>query len=521
MGTLMDTTIPYDATPPAPPSVNGQEPPPDGAESPRQPDQPAGRVWRYSRQDLDRETTRYLSAATQLDVEYASAVVRKVINEPIRALAPAYGVDVAAVTRWAVDSLLRRWRRDMRLLLALFLGSLLIWWLARFGLLAGTGAVIAMVTTAWFIVSHEYWVRWYGIVVRYMMRDTFDPDSAPEPGYEWVRDRIDAVSARKRGNLVIFQGKRAFVGSGRRLSRQHVIIDVSRGRKVKNGKPRKPKRFTNADIHSALISAMKDLGLSDIKVEERLFVNGHHLKGDKDFLPNGETAPPASSVGPDLLLEASQDPTPDARTYVCVEMPGWQGQLVVTLFTRAVHAGGSLYLEWEYHVLPPLKDWFRRVDLHFGVAKPRRMWRAGLRGAKEVIPALFKAPFVLAADLVHVNAAKRRKSIAVRAIKQGQSFDYGAASSIREDAHGESRQHHFLERDEIMFVLMSQEILTREVRAFLRKHDVSLTGFDQQVEEISKSTYQFYNIHLGKVSDSIVAIGPEASAKREESDKKD
>jgi hypothetical protein len=154
------------------------------------------------------------------------------------------------------------------------------------------------------------------------------------------------------------------------------------------------------------------------------------------------------------LLEATQDPTPDARTYVCVEMPGWQGQLVVTLFARAVHAGGSLYLEWEYHVLPPLKDWFQRVDLHFGVAKARRMWRAGLRGAKEVIPAMLKAPFDLAADLVHVTAAKRRKSITVRAIKQGQSFDYGAGSSIREDARGDSRQHHFLKRDEIMFVLI-------------------------------------------------------------------
>jgi hypothetical protein len=50
---------------------------------------------------------------------------------------------------------------------------------------------------------------------------------------------------------------------------------------------------------------------------------------------------------------------------------------------------------------------------------------------------------------------------------------------------------------------------------------VSLAGFDQQVDEISKSTYKFYNIHLGKVSDSIVAIGHKASAKREDSNKTD
>jgi hypothetical protein len=257
---------------------------------------------------------------------------------------------------------------------------------------------------------------------------------------------------------------------------------------------------------------MKKLGFSDMKVEERLFVNGRHLRGNEDFLPNGETAPPAVSVGSGLLLEATLDPTPDARTYVCVEMSGWQGQLVVTLFVRAVHAGGSLYVEWEYRVLPPLKDGFQRVDLHFGVAWPRRIWRAGVRGAREVIPALYKAPFDLATDVVHVVAAKRRKKLIMEAIRQGQGFDYGASTSVREDARGNDRQHHFLERDEIMFVLMSQEILVREVRTFLRKHDVSLAGFDQQVEEISRSTYKVYSVHLGDVSDSVVAIGAKPTA---------
>jgi hypothetical protein len=262
---------------------------------------------------------------------------------------------------------------------------------------------------------------------------------------------------------------------------------------------------------------MKKLGFSDMRVEERLFVNGRHLKNNKIFLPSGEAAPPAASVAPGLLLEATQHPTPDARTYVCVEMPGWQGQLVVTLFVRAVHAGGSLYIEWEYHVLPPLREWFLRVDGRFGVAKARRLWRAGQRGAREVIPALLKSPFYMGADVVRFVEAKRWLKRTLGEIKQGQGFDYGAVSSIREDAYGQSRQHHFLERDEIMFVLMSQEILVREIRAFLRKHNVDLGGFDRQVEEISKSTYKFYNYHVGNVSDSVVAIGPKASAKRDES----
>src|SRR5262249_9496434 len=160
----------------------------------------------------------------------------------------------------------------------------------------------AMISAAWIIVSREYWVRWYRIVVSQMLRDNFDPSGAPEPRHQWVRDRIDAVSARRRGNIVIFQGKQAFVGSGERLSREHVVIDVSGGRKVKSGKPQKPRAFTNADVHSALASAMKKLGFSDMKVEERLFVNGRHLEGNAAFLPNGDSAPPAASVDPGLLL---------------------------------------------------------------------------------------------------------------------------------------------------------------------------------------------------------------------------
>jgi hypothetical protein len=283
---------------------------------------------------MDRETTRYLSAAALLDVEYATKVVRKVISDPIRALAPAYGADVAVVARWAVDSLMRRWRRDIALLITILLGVFLTWWMSHFGVVTGVVTVIATLIAAWVIVSGEYWLRWYGVVVRHLLREGFDPDRAPEPRQQWVRDRIDAVSARRRGNLVVFQGKRAFVGSGQRLSREHVIIDVSRGRKVKNGKPRKPQSFTNADVHQALVSAMKKLEFSDMKVEDRLFVNGRHLRGNEDFLPNGETAPPAVSVGSGLLLEATLDPTPDARAYVCVEMPGWQGQLVDDPFRK-------------------------------------------------------------------------------------------------------------------------------------------------------------------------------------------
>jgi hypothetical protein len=469
-------------------------------------------VWYYARHDLDRETTRYLSAATQIDLDYAQEVVRNVVSEPLKARAPAYGVEISTVARWAVDSVMRRARRDLHLAITLaivvILLSLILLWLP-----AGLIIILAGLLAAWAIVSLEHWTRLYQIVVGSMLRGQFDLRAAPLPRHSWVQDRIDMVSERRRGNLVIFHGESAFVGSGHRLGKEHIVIDVSRGRKVKNGKQQKPRKFSNADVHDAVMQTMGKLGFAEMRVEEKLFVNGRHVRGNRAFLPQGDAAPPASSVDHRLLEQAALHPTPDARVYVCVEMPAWQGQLVVTLFVRAVHTGGYLYIEWEYRVLPPIRREFRVIDRRYTRSRGQQLWKSCRWGARKFLPALVKAPFLLISDFRRYRAERRRLSNQVRTIKRGRDFDYGAVRSVRELACGFSREHHFLARDEIMYVLMSQETLMRGIRAFLRKHDVNLGGFDSQVDIISKSSFKYYNVHIGDMKDSAIAVGDKSRAK--------
>src|SRR6266480_3357703 len=62
--------------------------------------------------ETDWETTRYLAVETQLNLRYASSVVRQIIGEPFGAVAPAAGADVVVVTRWALAALRRRAWRD-------------------------------------------------------------------------------------------------------------------------------------------------------------------------------------------------------------------------------------------------------------------------------------------------------------------------------------------------------------------------------------------------------------------------
>lgn len=504
----MDASRPYDPTTTAQPSRNGNS---AGLSQEAHAAEDGPGIWNYARHDFDRETTRYLSAATQLDVRYAHEVVRNVIGEPLRALAPAYGADISTVACWAVDSIMRRARRDrylaITLLAAIALMPLTLIWLPMILII-----LVGVMLAAWSIVSMEHWTRIH-LNVGKMLRGVFDTRTAPEPRPAWVRERISAVSIRRRGNLVVFHGQSAFVGSGHRLSRQHIVIDVSRGKKVKNGKQQKPRKFTNADVHTALIAAMKRLGFTELTVEERLFVNGRHIKGNPAFLPQGPSAPPACSVSPALLQQATLHPTPDARVYVCVEMPAWQGQLMVTLFVRAVHTGGYLYIEWEYYVLRPIRRQFRSIDRRYNRSRCQQLWKSYRWGAKRFLPALANAPFLLISDIRGWTAEKKRISRQLAAIRNGQDFDYGASRSVREMACGVTPDHHFLERDEIMYVLMSQVTLMRAIRVFLRKHDVSLGEFDEQVQAITQVTFKRYNINISDVSDSAIAIGKNTSAK--------
>ena len=133
-----------------------------------------------NRATANRETTRYLAAATQVDTKYAANVVDRVFGEPLKALAPAYGIDVAVVAKWALKALRTRAARDLFLAAVLILQVLFValaimtspWLLIAFPLLF---------VMAWAAVAWEYWERVHHCIVGQLLRGRFDPEKAPSP----------------------------------------------------------------------------------------------------------------------------------------------------------------------------------------------------------------------------------------------------------------------------------------------------------------------------------------------------
>ena len=141
-----------------------------------------------SKSDVDKETTRYLSAATQLDLKYARFVVRNVVDESLRGVGASAGADVVVVARWALAALRRRALRDA--VLAGVLG---------FGI-AGTvwsGSWIPLVVAivlAMTVTGYERWVRVHHVIAGQMLRDRFDVTGRPRPDSPVVERRLGEVS---------------------------------------------------------------------------------------------------------------------------------------------------------------------------------------------------------------------------------------------------------------------------------------------------------------------------------------
>ncbi|HEY2519584.1 MAG TPA: hypothetical protein VGJ19_05700 [Streptosporangiaceae bacterium] len=459
----------------------------------------------------DQETTRYLSAATQLNVEYARNVIKEVVGEKFRALAPTYGIDIPVVAMWAIRSMSIRARRDYLLagLLTIIVACLALTPMSLW--LLAIAALAAM--AAWLVVAWEHWERVHNVVIRTMLRNRFKLANAPEPPRAADRERLAEIRRRRDGNLVVFSGPSAFVGCGKTVWSQRLLLDASRGPDDDNGQPTVPQPFSTRDLHAALIEAFDHgagLGqsLQNIKVYERLFVNGQHIQNNHQLLPD-PYRPPPTSVSQGLLDEATTHPSPEARTYVCVEMPGWQGQLVVTLFVRAVHAGGSLFVEWTFKVLPPLRQSFLMIDRFYDQSRAQQLKNSLGRGLCTMPGALLKSPYWAVKTSRAARVARNRALRQSGQIRRGFIFDYGARRSIREtaSARGKQGEHYFLARDQAMYLLLAEKTLTRTVGAFLKDHGVSLAEFESQIKVIFDNS-----IKVGNIDGSGVVVGHQSSS---------
>jgi uncharacterized membrane protein YidH (DUF202 family) len=428
-------------------------------------------------QELTRsEATRYLCAAAHLDDRFSREVIRRVVDEEHRAVAPSFGVNLGVVLRHCLGARRRKQVRDV--LLAMLVVPIVLL-LAYRHTTAGVVAVLALGAAAWVVVFAERWISAYRVGARQLSRSTYDPKRVPELSAADER-KVRKVEQAEQGNVVVYSGYRPFVGSGWDHGGWSFALNVAKGKRaLGNGARLTPLDFAVDELYDAVAADLETLALPGLTVEDRLYVDGEGIRDDKRFVSD-RLARPSSQIPAEALRDLLRSPELTNRVYRCIRIRGWAGEYVLSVFLNFTSSGRSLFAEARYFLLAPVRNEHLAID-------KLEPWPPLGQKLRIAASALVVTPFLLAAGVLRtlneVRSAVRRwraGRTTRRLIRTDPNFDYGATTSVRELAQSDTYRRYFQQLDrEMTGKIVERQILDSIIR-FLDERNIDTSEIEER-----------------------------------------
>jgi hypothetical protein len=450
------------------------------------------------------ESTRYLCAAAYLDRGFANQVITKVLEEEHRAVAPSYGVDVVPVVRHCLTAERRRRLRDLALIGVVLVGGPVL-------LLAGAspaGVVLRLLLLAWAVIFVESAVNRYEVLAARLLRDRFDPAAPQAPLTRRQARLLRELHENERGNVTVYSGFSPFVGCGLDQGGWSFALNAGKGRRDLH-ETLEPIPFEVEQLHDEVVSALRALGLRQVRIEDRLYVNGQDIRDDRRFLPD-PFARPGAWADAETLDQFLHTPTQRVRHYTCIQVVDWQGELVLSIFFRCTKAGGNLFVEASYFLLPPLREEYHKIDNLRATPDLAGGAELALKAAVGTIPILVMAPFHVLAHLTSGLTRWQERRSMRRTIRANPSFDYGATTSIRQSGMSTSYRRYFQRLDREMYVKTLEQRLLDAIIQFLDEHNVDVSDLVERQTTILNNGVMLSG---GSIQAESLAVGTGARAR--------
>jgi hypothetical protein len=439
------------------------------------------------------QVDRLLCSYAWIEPAFARYVYSAVIRPGVCAVAPHHGLDLVALARHAMAS--RRHRR-LVILLALLDLVLLITGVALIlklgGLSAGTLFWSAMVL-AGAVLGYFALIGWHVFATR--TRATRLVFGSPEPRDvarrlpEPVEQDLEAYA---KSNVVVFGAGIPFVGAGQLLTRWNVQIDTTKAAQDDKGRPRTVRPVNAEELQKALSVTVRKVGIDGIRVNNRLFVDGVRTDAVDGLLPDPEK-PPSPVIARAEIRRAILHATDTARTYLCIEKPAWAGELVVTVFVRAVEYGSDLYVEFYAYVLLPLHPIVAAAET-LPVSLPGRAFLAARRTVPIGLRLLRNAPRTLFVTARWRWYLARRPALQRREIRKSATFNYGAYGGIRAAVAARHRDRLFAYEDEERAVKSIRKEVLKVVTQYVSDHGIDTSELERQRTQIFRQTINIRDI---------------------------
>lgn len=444
------------------------------------------------------DTTRFLCAAAYQDRAFRNEVIEQVVDERHKAIAPSYGVDLGVVARHCLIAKRLQVRRDA-LLAVLFLLVMLLYVLeSAFVLIPLLGALIVVLMEMWFVDS---------VVVSNFSKGNFDPESVRLPLgndlQDTVENRLADVAYEQDGNIIVYSGYAPFVGSGFDLGGWSFTLRTDKG-KEELGVSLDATPFGLEEIYDHLADAVMGLGLNQLVINDKLYVDGQEIRTDKRFLEN-PLARPYVGVDPRLVRSFVGKPTPGIRYYQSIHAVGWSGELVLSIFIRFENIENSLYAEVIDFLLPPVQEKYHRVDNINPTLSLRRLSGILAKAIMQTPVVMILAPVRTLGYVLRPYRLWQRERRIRRLIDMNLAYDYGAKTSIRESAASSDYRRYFQRLDQEMNRKVLERRILDAVIEFLDEKNIDTSDLKDRQQTIlnegvivSGGSVQAESIAVGK-----------------------
>ena len=479
--------------------------------------------------------TRLLSAGAYLEKGFRAGVIRELVRDHYRVVAPSYGYDAVTVLAHALAA------RSLRIkqLLGVFLGEVLDLILLDKGVLGAPGAVLIALWLPWAFAFLRR-VATMQALITWLSPRAEPSSSAADYEYDFPANRnlppelVEKIALEQSGGQreIVFARERfrPFVGAGwaqddwtaaelllpmktdatlRAYLRDEEDDDESEVEEP----PVIP--FTVADISEyvaqRLESELRDDApygeqIENLVVERRRYSRAGSLPIKKRLFWRWRGV---LLLSPDSLEEIEsfqliedREKYNAAREYLCIRVGAWDQEVVTSIFVAFDVRGNTLYSEFYPHVMPPVQASFHLVD-----RLPQRL-RAGmlLRMAIDIPLGLPRKIYQATRGAIRRGWAKLRAlgraSVDFVGLVDGSDFqlgrysidlvDTGARASLRELAASAGYHHFFQQSDRDKYVQVVQRRLLEVVRDFLIEHNIDVFDHDQRGTTIlDKSTRNY------------------------------
>ncbi|MDO9709928.1 hypothetical protein [Paracraurococcus lichenis] len=424
------------------------------------------------------ETTRYLAAAAHSDSVFRQAVLEQIHAAEFRCKAPEFGIDESVVIKQCQIADRRRKIVNLLLLSVLILFLLsgdfvpdLAFALDQPDYLGDAfeynapGLLLALLACAAIVFGENL------VSEHFTLRRRFARMRSQSP-------LDDRRPSSPRQNIVVYGGYSPFVGSG--LELRDWSFSVNLHRKKDDCTRAGGSGAVSVDgLIGQIRARMSMLAIPGLEHYPVLFADGRHIRQDRQLMSSPYSLPPRSV--PEELLDDRDDPQEICRrTYLCISVTDWNGEMVLTTYLRFKKGEAHLFAEASHFVLPPLKHGHYAVDSLDPSLRIKRVLQLALVSTLVAPFRLLAAPFqvyaMLAVPLQRWSGRRQTR----RTIRENPLFNYGAVTSIRQLAMENRFRVFFQKLDRDMHLKTIEQCLIDSIVDYLDERDIDTSDIKER-----------------------------------------